>query len=84
MSPDHILKVRWDGLYYRGWRSKCNACTVDFTSHGMPVAVAAGNLWLVFSIGCNVNVANRTNHNFPPATPTGVTYEVKSTVYDSE
>ena len=45
-----------------------------------PVAVAAGNLWFVCSIGCNVNVANRTNHKFPTATPTGVPCEVKSTV----
>ena len=55
-------------------------CTVNFTSHGMPVAVAAGNLWFVCAIGCNVNVANRTNHKFPDATPTGVPCEVKSTV----
>ena len=55
--------------------------TVDFTSHGTPVAVAAGNLWFVCSIGCNINVANRTNHKFPAATPTGVPSEVKSTVH---
>ena len=57
-----------------------HSSTVDFTSHGTPVAVAAGNLWFVFSIGCNVNVANRTNHKFSAATPTGVPCEVKSTV----
>ena len=56
------------------------AGTVDFTSHGTPVAVAAGNLWFVCSIGCNINVANCTNHKFPAATPTGVPSEVKSTV----
>ena len=44
------------------------------------MAVAAGNLWFVCSIGCNINVANRTNHKFPTATPTGVPSEVKSTV----
>ena len=55
-------------------------CTVDFTSDGTPVAVAAGNLWFVCFIGCNINVANRTNHKFPAATPTGVPSEVKSTV----
>ena len=56
--------------------------TVDFTSHGTPVAVAVGSLWFVCSIGCNVNVANHTNHKFPAATPTGVPceVEVKSTV----
>ena len=54
--------------------------TVDFTSDGTPVVVAAGNLWFVYSIGCNINVANRTNHKFPAATPTGVPSEVKSTV----
>ena len=53
--------------------------TVDFTSHGTPVAIAAGNLWFVCSIGCNANVANRTNHKFPAAT-TGIPCEVKSTV----
>ena len=45
------------------------------------MAVAAGNLWFVCSIGCNINVANRTNHKFPTATPTGVPSEVKSTVH---
>ena len=54
---------------------------VDFTSDGMPVAVAAGNLWFVCSIGCTISVANRTSHKFPTATPTGVPSEVKSTVY---
>ena len=53
---------------------------VDFTSDGTPVAGAAGNLWFVCSIGCNINVANCTNHKFPTATPTGVPSEVKSTV----
>ena len=57
--------------------------TVDFTSHGTPMAVAAGNLWFVCSIGCNINVANRTNHIFPNVTPTGVPCEVKSTVHIS-
>ena len=47
----------------------CNT-TVDFTSHGMPVAVAVGNLWFVWAIDCNVNVANRTNHKFPAAMAT--------------
>ena len=32
-------------------------------------------------IGCNVNVANRTNHTFPTATATGVPCEVISTVH---
>ena len=54
--------------------------TVDITSHGTPVTVTAGNLWYVCSIGCNVNVANRTNHKFPAAMPTGVPCEVKSAV----
>ena len=35
----------------------------------------------VCSIGCNINVANSTNHKFPAATPTGVPGEVKSTVH---
>ena len=42
--------------------------------------IAAGNLWFVCAIGCNVNVANHTNHKFPAATPMGVPCEVKSTV----
>ena len=54
--------------------------TVDFTSHRTPVAVAAGNLWFVCSIGCNINVANRTNHKCPAAASTGVPSEVNSTV----
>ena len=54
--------------------------TVNFTSHGTPVAVGAGNLWFVCSMGCNINVANHTNHKFPATTPTGVPCEVKSTV----
>ena len=44
------------------------------------MAVTAGNLWFVCAIGCNVNVANHTNHKFPTATPTGIPCEVKSTV----
>ena len=44
------------------------------------MAVAAGNLWFVCSIGSNKNVANSTNHKFPDATPMGVPSEVKSTV----
>ena len=43
----------------------------------MPVAVAVGNLWFVWAIDCNVNVANRTSHKFPAATATGVPCEVK-------
>ena len=43
------------------------------------MAVAVGNLWFVCAIGCNVNVANRTKHKFPNATPTGVPCKVKST-----
>ena len=54
-------------------------CTVDFTSNRMPVAVAAGNLWFVCSIGCNIIVANRTDHKFPAAKPPS---ELKSTVLD--
>ena len=68
------------GSVQTGGECGLNPVTVDFTSHGTPVAVAAGNLWLVCSMGCNVNVANRTNHKFPAATPTGVPCEVKSTV----
>ena len=41
-----------------------------------PWAVAAGNLWFVCSIGCNINVANRTNHKFPAATPMGVSSQL--------
>ena len=54
--------------------------TVDFTSHGMPMAFAAGNLWFVCAIGCNINVANHTNHKFPAAMPMSIPCEVKSTV----
>ena len=57
--------------------------TVGFTSHGTPVAVAAGNLWFVCAIGCSVNLANRTNHKFPAATALGVPCEVKSTACTS-
>ena len=46
------------------------------------MAVAAGNLWFVCSIGCNINVANHTNHKFPAATLTGIPSEVKSTVLE--
>ena len=50
--------------------------TVDFTSHGTPVAVTAGNLWFLYML----HVANRTNHKFPAAMPKGIPSEVKSTV----
>ena len=46
------------------------------------MAIAAGNLWFVCSIGCNANVANHSNHKFPAAMPMGVPCEVKSTVAD--
>ena len=36
--------------------------SVYFTSHGTPVFLSGNFVW---AIGCNVNVANLTNHNFP-------------------
>ena len=55
-------------------------CTVDFTSHGMPVGVAAGNLWLVWLATFTLQPMEHTNHKFRAATVTGVPCEVKSTV----
>ena len=77
------MNTRVASRFYTGHYLNFQVNTVDFTSHGTPVAVAAGNLWFVCSIGCNVNVANRTNHKFPAATPTGVPSEVKSIVLTS-
>ena len=51
-----------------------------FTSHGMPVGVAAGNLWLVRLATFTLQPMEHTNHKFPTATGTGVPCEVKSTV----
>ena len=56
------------------------AQTVDFTSDGTPVGVAAGNLWLVRLATFILQPMEHTNHKFPAATPTGVPCEVKSTV----
>ena len=55
-------------------------CTVDFTSHGRPVGVAVGNLWLVWLATFILQPMAHTSHKFPAATPTGVPCEVKSTV----
>ena len=54
--------------------------TVDFTSDGTPVGVAAGNLWLVWLATFILQPMEHTNHKFPAATATGVPSEVKSTV----
>ena len=56
--------------------------TVDFTSDGTPVGVAAGNLWLVRLATFILQPMEHTNHKFPVATATGVPSEVKSTVPD--
>ena len=50
--------------------------TVDFTSDGMPLGIAAGNLWLVRLATWSIY----KNHKFPAVTATGVPCEVKSTV----
>ena len=55
--------------------------TVDFTSDGTPVGVAAGNLWLVRLATFILQPMEHTNHKFPAATATGVPSEVKSTVH---
>ena len=55
--------------------------TVDFTSDGTPMVVAAGNLWLVRLATFIFQPMEHTNHKFPAATATGVPSEVKSTVH---
>ena len=39
--------------------------TVDFTSQGTPVGVAAGNLWLVRLATFTLQPMEQTNHKFP-------------------
>ena len=51
--------------------------TVDFTSHGTPVGVAAGNLWLVWLATYTLQPMEHTNHKFPAAMATAVPCEVK-------
>ena len=58
-----------------------NCCTVDFTSHGTPVGVASGNLWLVRLATFTLQPMAHTNHKFPAATATGIPCEVKLTVH---
>ena len=55
--------------------------TVDFTSDGTPMGVAARNLWLVLLATFILQPMEHTNHKFPTATATGVPSEVKSTVH---
>ena len=43
--------------------------TVDFISHGTPVAPVDGNLWFVLAIGCNVNWLTLLTINFPRQGP---------------
>ena len=57
-----------------------NLHTVDFTSDGTPMGVAAGNLWLVRLATFILQPIEHTNDKFPAATATGVPSEVKSTV----
>ena len=58
-----------------------SSSTVDFTSDGTPVGVAAGNLWLVWLATFILQPMEHTNHKFPVATATDVPCEVKSTVH---
>ena len=68
------------------WTKHHRLPTVNLTSQGTPVGVAAGNLWLgnlwlVRLATFTLQPMEHTNHKFPAATATDVPCEVKSTVH---
>ena len=74
-----LLSARLE-LHHMQLHSNTILTTVDFTSDGMPVGVAAGNVWLVRLATFILQPMEHTNHKFPAAMAMGVPCEVKSTV----